>query len=1517
LQVVLEVTDLSSYAKADREAEVARWVRADALRPFDLVSGPLIRAALLKLGAEEHIFLLSMHHIVSDGWSVSVLMRELGALYGAFSTGQPSPLIELSIQYADFALWQREVFQGEVFKEQLSYWKRYLEGIPPALDLPTDRPYPAELTHHGASVDFEFSLELSANLRKLSQHSQVTLFMTMAAVFSVLLWRYSHQDDICIGYPVANRNRAEIEGSIGFFVNTLVLRTRLSADQTFVALLKQVSESVINADARQDLPFEKMVEELRPERNLSRSPLFQTMIVLNNTSASNLNLPGLALYPLEGKHSIAKFELTLGLTESNGQLIGAFEFNTDLFERATIERMLGHYRNLLEAVVTNPQARLKDLPLMTEAERYQLLVEWNNTNADFLRDKCIHQLFEEQVEKNPDAVAVIFEDQQLTYGELNARANQLAHHLRDLGVKPDTLVAICVERSLEMVVGLLGILKAGGAYVPFDTDWPRERKKSLLKTLSVETVITTQTCLREIQPLAWELRSIRNICCLDGDEEYCPESEINREETEQFWNFIATRTDNDIAAGGFISSYTNEPFAQSELDEYVSHVMGLLGNCLAPGKRILEIGCGSGVLAFELLARGLSYVGIDPSTEYQRRNTAKAHRESYTEARFEVGYAHEVGRLEGTFDAVIIASVTQFFPSYRYLEFVLNDCLDRLVPDGVLFIVDIMDPSQKDVLAKSLEAYKDCYPHAIVKTDRDSELHVARTFFEAFASVKQVSTASIVQRSDQRFTTELVYRYDVLLKKTLPVDGDCPVKTGLKVRTFWPATYACFADHNLVHYTTTESVAYIIFTSGSTGEPKGVVVQHHPVINLISWVNRFVAVIHSDRLFFVTSLCFDLSVYDVFGTLAAGAAVDIAPSHIMKDPEALARYMSSRPVTFWDSTPAAFSHFTGFMEPRQDTVARASMRTVFLSGDWIPLTMPGRIRELFPGTRIVALGGATEAAIWSNYFIVESVKKHWASIPYGRPIQNARYYVLDEHLEPQPIGVPGDMYIGGECLASGYFNDPVKSAEKFLSDPHHPATGHSMYRTGDLGRYLPDGNIEFLGRIDHQVKIRGFRIELGEIESTLLCCEGVREAVVLARKDNLGDNRLVAYVVVKAPVGIGVSDLRAHLQRSLPEYMVPTAWVFLEALPLNANGKIDQQSLLAHKPDRSHLEIHYIPPRTSTENALAEIWAKVLNVDRVSIHDNFFELGGHSMNAVKMFAELKARIKTNVPIAQLFKFPTIHELAAAIDAWRDIDATRGFVTLREGGSQNSLVLIHPVGGNVLCYRALVDELVIDRPVIAFQRSEMANHSNPRFRSIEQLAEEYVEELLRHQADGPYYLAGWSLGGIIALEIAGQLRTRGKKVAFLGVIDSYFPAGAHRTEGGDYQGSTGDIEAMIADDQAMLQLESILDIERDFDENKTTIDSNDGQYATELAFYKRIYLLNFLAIWRYRPSISVQNLALFTVADDTEAFMHSYAKFSAVCEGRINVHRLGGEHYSMLRKPLVSDLAKILAAYLAD
>lgn len=983
----LPVVDFSEVAEHRWDDEVQRIAAELRERPFDLRKDFPLRLALIKLTPSCHVLIEVKHHIASDGWSTSVFTRELATLYNCLSQGLPSPLPELPIQYADYAVWQREWLQGSVLEKQLAFWKAQLKDVP-VLDRPTDRPRPFSSCKSGAKKTLKLSQALIDRLKTLSKREGTTLFMTLLAAFQVLLHRYTGQDDIAVGTPIAGRTRKETEGLIGFFVNTLVLRTKLQGNPTFSDLLARVRETALQAYEHQDLPFEKLVEELNPDRNQSRNPLFQVMFAVQNMPRSNLELSGLKVSPVEIESSTAKFDISAAFVERDGEMTLRIEYRTDLFEAETIERMLGHFRNLLEGIVANPEQRISELPLLTETEKHQLLVEWNDTKREYPKDKCIHEMFEEQVEKTPDAIAVVFEEQQLTYRELNTRANQLAHYLRKLGVDPEVPVAICMERSIDMIVGLLGILKAGGAYVPLDPSYPKER------------------------------------------------------------------------------------------------------------------------LAF---------------------------------------------MLEDTKAAVLVTQ-SQFVSQ-----------LPKLIDDG------------------------------------------------------QPANAN----NDQ-------HRSDV---------------TGLRSRivcldTDWEKV-AKDSSENPSAGATAEHLAYVIYTSGSTGKPKGVMISHRAISSHMLWMQEALPLSESDRVLQKTPFNFDASIWEFYAPLLGGARLVMAPPRAHQDSACLVKILAEQQVTVLQLVPSMLR----FLVEEQGLESCQSLRRVFCGGEVLPF----QLRERFSGrskAELYNLYGPTEATIDVTCGICEH--NDGQSVPIGRPIANTQAYILDRSLNPVPIGVVGELHIGGNGLARGYLNHPELTAEKLLPNPFSDYPNSRLYRTGDLARYRSDGSIEFLGRIDNQVKIRGFRIELGEIEAVLAQHPSIQHAVVLAREDTPGDKRLVAYLVASTDSAASASELRHFLQQKLPEYMVPSAFMFLDSLPLTPNGKLDRKALPVPDQTRPELAETYTAPRTPVEKLLAQIWAVVLKLDKVGIHDNFFRLGGHSLLATQVISRAREAFQVELPVRALFEAPTVAELALRI-----------------------------------------------------------------------------------------------------------------------------------------------------------------------------------------------------------------------------------------------------------------------------
>jgi len=973
LAISLPLVSLKNEAEREREALTHTFIFEESQTPFDLSQAPLWRAKLLSLDTDDHVLLLMMHHIIADEWSLGVLLREVAALYEALSTGARPALPELPIQYADFAAWQQQWLQGEDCRKQLSYWKEQLGGPLTVLELPTNSPRPPVSSFRGDKEWLSFSPDLTRNLKELSQQRGVTLFMTLLAAFSALLHRYTGQHNVIVGTPVANRNRKETEGLIGCFVNTLVLRTDFSGDPSFEELLLRVRKAAIGAYANQDLPFERLVEELQPERDLSRNPLCDVFFVFQNTPMPSLELAGLDLAPMQVDNATAKLDLTLSLSEEADRLTGYLEYSADLFNAATIKRMTGHLNILLEGLATNPQQPVSALSLLTATERRQL-IGWNETERSYPRELCLHQLFESQVELSPHAPALVFDERQVTYQELNCKANQLAHYLGALGVGPETIVAVCMERSIEMVIGLLGILKAGGAYLPLDPTYPKERLAFMLSDANAAVVLTRASLKKALPTLETAL------VCLDA------------------------------------------------------------------------------------------------------------------------GRSH------------------------------------------------------------------------------------------------------IAQHSEQNPTTS--------------VDA--------------------------------QNLAYVIYTSGSTGEPKGVQVQHGSVVNLSKWHQSAYGIGPKDRATQVARLVFDASVWEVWPYLTIGASVYLADEWTLASPARLVQWLAKNQITIsFLPTPLAHAVLQESWPPS------LALRTMLTGGDVLRCTTNAPLTF-----KLVNNYGPTENTVVATWDEVETARRE-PSI--GRPIYNTQVHILDWKLGAVPIGVTGEIYIGGAGLARGYLNRADLTAERFIPDPFSGRPGARLYKTGDLASYLADGRIEFHGRVDEQVKIRGYRIEPAEVEAALGQHPAVREAVVVTQQDDSTEKRLIAYIVFKENWTETTDVLRSFLKEKLPDYMIPALFVSLEELPLTPSGKIDRRALPAPDQERPSLKTEFVAARTPAEKALVEIWCHVLCLPQVGIHDNFFELGGDSILSIQIIARAgKAGLRLNPQ--QIFQHQTIAQLVAVAGAAESVQAEQGVVT---------------------------------------------------------------------------------------------------------------------------------------------------------------------------------------------------------------------------------------------------------------
>ncbi|KRV49163.1 non-ribosomal peptide synthetase [Wenjunlia vitaminophila] len=949
--------------------------------PLDLVAGPLLRVKLLVTGDDTSVLTVSMHHLISDRWSMGVFLTELSELYEAFSAGQPSPLPDLDIQYGDFAAWQQQRLDQGGWAADLEYWRDHLAGAPAVLALPTDRPRPAVQGFNGGSVPVELPEALMRDLGALAHRHGATTYMALLAVFQVLLHRYSDQDDVVVGVPTAVRDRAELEAVIGYFVNTLPIRVDLGGNPRFVEVLERVRDSCLGAYAHQEVPFELVVADLNTERDLSRPPVYQVSFSYGREPVPTFAMGGAELRRMPVRSEGSRFDLELQAFDSGGGLSGWFEYDRDLFEQTTVERLAGHFRRLVEQVTAGPETPVDELELLDGAERRRVLTDFNATDREWPDEGWLHECFEEWAARTPDAEAVRFEGRALTYAELNQRANRLARLLRRRGVGRDVLVGVALERSFELVVGLLAVLKAGGAYVPLDPDLPADRLEFMLRDADAAVLLTRHDLLRRLPA----------------------------------------------------------PTAAPD----------------APPVAVLDVDDLAGELAAES-------------------------------------------------------------------------------PDDL----------------------------------------------------------------------------------RVPVDG--------------------------------EDLAYVIYTSGSTGRPKGVMNVHAAIRNRLLWMRDAYHVDATDRVLQKTPFSFDVSVWEFFLPLMVGATLVVARPHGHRDGGYLAGTIQAEDVTTVHFVPSMLQVF--LQEQVEDCT---SLRRVFCSGEELPRTLQDRFLAR-SRAELHNLYGPTEAAIDVTAWACRDDGDQ-RPVPIGFPIANTRVHVLDRLLRPVPVGVPGELHIGGRNLARGYLNRPELTAERFVEDPFAPGTGARLYRTGDLARFRDDGAVEFLGRLDHQVKLRGFRVELGEIEAALARHDRVREAVVVAREHSPGDVRLAAYLTPEGAGAPGSAELTAHLRQWLPEYMVPSSFTVLPGFPLTSSGKVDRKALPEPQVVRSE-RTRFVAPSDGLEHALAELWRDLLGVERVGARDNFFDLGGHSLLMAEFRARLAAGLGHELSMVELFQHPTVGSLATYLNRSEDSPA---------------------------------------------------------------------------------------------------------------------------------------------------------------------------------------------------------------------------------------------------------------------
>lgn len=1097
--VPLLTQDLLQLNPLDREAAIQRLILESANRPFDLAAGPVVRTELIRLAKDERALLVGIHHIASDAWSMGVFFRELADGYNACMADRSPTRPALPLQYADYARSQREWMESPDAKESLSFWRRHLEGLTP-VELPTDHARPPALSHEGGLIFFRLASDLLSKLRNLAEAEEATLSMALLAGFTALLARYTGLTDLAVGSCATGRDSMELEGLIGNFANPIVLRTDVSGELTFRELIRRTRTVALDAEAHSTLPFDLVVRELQPQPDASRAPLAPVMMVVDDRPDELPSFDGLVATRIEPKATSTKYDLLIHIRPTNDGLSGRVGYSADLFEPDTVERLVGHFRTLLEAATRDPDLRVSMFPLLTEPEQQQILVQWNDTEAPYPADACLHELFEGQARSRPQAPAVLFGDRMLSYADINLRANRLAHFLRRQGVGPEVTVAVCLERSPELVVAILAVLKAGGAYIPFD-------------------------------------------------------------------------------------------------------------------------------------------------------------------------------------------------PSYS------TGRLSFMVRDAGAPILLTQDSLRKRLDAQSAE---------VVCLGKASE----------FLSAESVSD---------------------------PRSGVTP-----------------------------RSLAYVICTSGSAGTPKAIALEHRGVLNNLVDLNQRFNVGPGDRVLFLSSPSFDMSVYETLGVLAAGGSLIIPDPGAAKDPAHWVDLMVRHKVTVWNSAPVLLELLVEQLE-RDNGPALPDLRVALLGGDWIPVTLPDRLTAFAPDVQLISLGGATEASIHSTIYPVKETDSTWASIPYGRPMTNQRVYILDKSLLPTPIGVPGELHLAGVGLARGYLHRPDLTAERFFEHSFGNGKVERLYRTGDLARWRRDGVIELLGRIDFQVKIHGLRIELGEVESSLRRHKAVQDAVVVAHEGRETVKCLTAYFVARPGQDVSEIELRSHLARTLPSYMIPTFFVPLDRLPTNENGKVDRKALPAAGSSGRAGDTIFPAPRNELETMLGTIFADLLGADQVGIDDDFFDSGGDSLLALKLVAKVEESLGRRISLAMLLEAPTVRDLARLLSGELSLRGVPGVVTIQQGGSRPAFFC---VGAGPLHWR-LASLLGPDQPYLGLDLDEADYKTLAWPFKIEDAASILVKKMRELQPAGPYFVGGQCSHGVIAYEMAQQLRAAGDEARLIVLYDAGNPAGTSR------------------------------------------------------------------------------------------------------------------------------------------
>jgi amino acid adenylation domain-containing protein len=1246
---------------------------AGAIQPFDLACAPLMQVKIVSRGTNRHILLFDAHHIIYDGSSMAIIIGEFARLYAR----EKLPLLE--IQYKDFTGWQNQSMESEKIKEQEEYWERQLAGELPVLRLPTDFPRPRIQSYEGDRLAFELDNRETAALKTVALAESATLFMALLALLNVLLSKLASQEDIVVGVPVAGRRHAALHGLVGMFVNSLVLRNHPRGEKSFRTFLKEVRQNALKAFENQDCQFETLVEKLSINRDTSRNPIFDVKFVMQNVETAAIEIPGLTFTPYPFENKTTKFDLSLDAFEVEEKIVFQVEYCTRLFKKESIERFTRYFKQVVTGVLADMDQAISRLSILTDKDRKQVLEDFNSPGVPFPHRKLVHQLLEDQVEKTADVTAVVCGEEYLSYGQVEARANQLAHYLHhEKNIRPGESVGVLLDRGPYLIPVIQGILKAGAAYLPLHPSAPEERLKYIIDDTCTGIVISQEKYLRTLNRLQWSCSTLHTFLCMDTRDIFSKDEQSTGGLMDrQLWNYVAESSVDEITEGGWFNSFTGKPFTREEMQEYAENLLEKLTPLLHQQTRVLEIGCGSGISMYTIAPHVGSYYGTDLSPVIVEKNRQRAQKQSFDNITLQCVPAHQIGQTrEKNFDLIILNSVIHCFPGHNYFRKVIGKSISLLKNQGYIFIGDIMDLELKDRLSRETASFKQAHRDEgyRTKTDWSSELFLSRAFFRnllpAFPVIRQVEFSRKICRRENELTR---YRYDALLRvdKSQPPDNALNSNAGKYQQDMSHLENLPVQKPGLA--VTPDQLAYIIYTSGSTGTPKGTMIEHSPVLNRLNWMQRSYPLASSDVILQKTPLIFDVSIWELFWWTIPGASLCLLEPEGEKNPETIITAVEKSKVTVLHFVPSMLGAFLTYVEDYRGTRRLKSLKWVFASGETLRHHHVEKFKQWLyttNGTPLINLYGPTEATVDVSYFN-DVMDQSWEAVPIGKPIDNIQLFILDEYLRLMPVGIPGELCISGVGLARGYLNLPGLTAEKFSLGEIVPAkkvyyrsyrsymsyfSYKSYYRTGDLARWMPDGNIQFLGRLDQQVKIRGFRIEPGEIENRLLKRQDIAEALVIARERQVkpnndndpGDHYLCAYIVAHGPESPLAKELSEDLSRELPGYMVPDYFVTLEKMPLTASGKVNRRNLPLPRPE--HPGERFDAPADSIEARLVELWSELLGIEKrlISTSGNFFELGGHSLKATLMMSRIHKEFQAKVPLTVIFKSPTVKGLTRYI-----------------------------------------------------------------------------------------------------------------------------------------------------------------------------------------------------------------------------------------------------------------------------